>query len=146
MKKGGNNDLQNIQNAKDLATRIPLKTGDEPGAPEGWGFPAQYVTPVVLLELSLTVPQLGTKLIIFGLAQSYCICFFRKDSSLHTNRWGKRQATLRYEIFRMQIFQHYLHTQLIMTVLIILRYSCIIHIYLYILYWLKKIIITTYQI
>ena len=35
MKKGGNNDLQNIQNAKDLATRIPLKTGDEPGAPEG---------------------------------------------------------------------------------------------------------------
>jgi len=33
----------------------------------------------------------------------------------------------------------------LLKVLIILRYCCIIYIYMYMLYWLKKIIISTYQ-
>jgi hypothetical protein len=35
---------------KDRVTRTPLKTGLNPGAPEGWAVPAPLVAPVVLPE------------------------------------------------------------------------------------------------
>jgi hypothetical protein len=34
---------------KDRVTRIPLKTGVNSGAPEGYSVPAPLVTPVVLI-------------------------------------------------------------------------------------------------
>jgi len=46
--KRTNNDLPNItQKTKDLATRTPLKPGDELSAPEGLTVAALHVKPVV---------------------------------------------------------------------------------------------------
>jgi hypothetical protein len=48
--KRTNNDLQNTtQKTKDRATRTPLKSGINPGAPGGLTVPVPLVTPIVLL-------------------------------------------------------------------------------------------------
>ena len=48
--KRDNNNLQNnTHKTKDRATRPPLKTGVNAGAPEGLAVPAPHVTPIVLL-------------------------------------------------------------------------------------------------
>ena len=50
MDKRTNNDLQNLTHkAKDPATRIPLKTGVNSGAPEGKAVPPPLVAPVALI-------------------------------------------------------------------------------------------------
>jgi hypothetical protein len=48
-KEQTNNDLQNsTQKTKDRATRVPLKTEGNAGAPEGLAVHVPHVTPVVL--------------------------------------------------------------------------------------------------
>ena len=52
IEKRTNNDLQNaMQKVNDRATRTPLKSGLNSGAPEGQAVHAPLVAPVVLLLL-----------------------------------------------------------------------------------------------